>query len=148
MAFVTKMLPLFGVEKYVGFRIIYDLENHEFEQNLLTNHIINYNMVKIEANGGDGYNGGVGGKGGYVSVTAGSINDLSALVNVIENNPTIINQKFEEISKQVDANTTLKNEQKSKIKNTLEAIKNAIVTAEPYARPLISQLFMELSTIH
>jgi len=108
-------------------------------------------MVNISADGGkggDGYNGGFGGQGGQggaVRVIAGQINELAILVNVIQNNPTIIIQKFDEVIKQVENDKTLKAEQKSRTKFILESLRNILTTAEPYARPFISKALEALS---
>lgn len=109
-------------------------------------------MVNISADGGkggDGHNGGIGGQGGQggrVHIIANQITELATLVSVVQNNPIIIIQKFDEVIRQVENDATLKPEQKSRTKTVLESIKNALISAEPYARPFISKALEALAT--
>jgi len=107
-------------------------------------------MVNVSATGGkggEGYSGGVEGRGGDagVHVIAGKITELSTLVNIIQNNPTLIVQKFDTVINEIENDKTLTSEQKLKTKSTLETIKNAFTTAEPYARPFIVKALESLA---
>lgn len=104
-------------------------------------------MVKVEANGGHGFNGGIGGDGGKVHIVAGQIIEIEHLENVIiQNNINRINQDFELVLKQIEQSASLKPDEKMKSKEWLARLKAILVTAEPYARPFIADALKKLST--
>ncbi len=103
--------------------------------------------MNVQANGGHGFNGGRGGDGGKVHIVAGQIIEIEHLENVItQNNSTRINQDFEQVLKEIEADTTLQPAQKSKVRETLETLKTVFVAAEPYARPFVAEFLRKLST--
>jgi len=109
-------------------------------------------MVNISADGGkggDGHDGGIGGKGGQggkVHVIANQITELTTLIDTIQNNPTIIIQKFDKIITEIENDDALNPEQKSNIKTILESIKTILISAEPYAKPFITKALEALAT--
>lgn len=108
-------------------------------------------MVNVSADGGkggDGFNGGIGGKGGdggRVHIIANSITEIATLTNNIQNNITVIIQKFDEAIKEVDEDKTLDSNQKLKIKSILKNLKEILITAEPYVRPHITKVLTSLA---